>query len=102
MEYSRIHGAVFQEAQASPCTASTGPQLAECVKGLVERHGFAVSSVELLDINTQPTDDLSAARFVRVEARMGAGDERHVFTFAVVRMGDEYRAMWLQSAVIVP
>ncbi len=102
MEYSNVHGAVFQEAQRAPCSGSTGPQLVDCVRGIVERHGFTVSSAELLDLNAQPVEDLANAKFLRVEARLGASDEKHVFTFAVVRAGNEYRAMWLQSAVLVP
>lgn len=99
MEYGVLHGRAKEALDRDPCVVDQASQLASCIEERLRGVGFRVRSVQFLDSNVDPVDTPERARFIRVEAS-AADENTHVFTFAVLKPGGRYKALWLQSAVI--
>lgn len=99
MEYGLLHGRAKEVLDREPCMVDQPSQLASCITERLRLAGFQVRAVQFLNANVDPAERLEDSRFIRVEAL--AGDENlHIFTFAVLKLGGRYKALWLQSAVI--
>lgn len=98
MDYSIEHAKVKSHIEKSQCVGDTPRQVADCITEGIKTLGYVVTDVQLLDANVDPVEKVEDTRFVRVEARHSG--VTHIFTFAVLKPGGVYRALWLQSAVV--
>ncbi len=98
MDYSIEHARVKSQIEKNQCVGDTPRQLADCVAESIKTLGYVVTDVQLLDANVDPVEKIEDTRFMRIEASRGG--VTHIFTFAVLKPGGVYKALWLQSAVV--
>ncbi|MEM1597540.1 MAG: hypothetical protein QXP31_01340 [Pyrobaculum sp.] len=100
MDYSIEHARVKEQVEKAQCAAQNPQDLANCIVEQIKALGYAPSKVHLLDANVDPVERPEQTRFIRIEASRAGDKNIHIFTFAVLRPGGVYKALWLQSAVV--
>lgn len=100
MNYSVEHARVKEAIEKAQCSGASPLELVNCVETQLKAAGYTPTVTQLLDANVDPAEKPEYARFIRIEAQRTGDRNTHVFTFAVLRPGGVYKALWLQSAVI--
>lgn len=100
MDYSVEHAKVKSQIEKAQCSGGTPMELVNCITEGIKASGYMVSKTQLLDANVDPAERPEDTRFVRIEAYREGDKNLHIFTFAVLKPGGVYKALWLQSAVV--
>ncbi|MCX8136549.1 hypothetical protein [Pyrobaculum aerophilum] len=100
MDYSIEHARVKEAIEKAQCSAPSPQELLSCIEGQLRGAGYTPVVSQLLDANVDPVERPEQARFIRIEAQRPGDRNTHIFTFAVLKPGGVYKALWLQSAVI--
>lgn len=99
MDYSIEHAKVKELVEKATCSGAAPREVVECIRRQIEAAGYVPSAIQLLDSNVDIAEREEDARFIRIEAVKGGG-AIHIFTFAILKPGGVYKALWLQSAVL--
>ncbi|ABO09264.1 hypothetical protein [Pyrobaculum calidifontis] len=100
MDYSIEHGKVKEAIEKAQCTGASPQDVANCIVEQLKAAGYTPSKVQLLDANVDPVEKPEQTRFIRIEANKPGDKNVHIFTFAVLRPGGQFKPLWLQSAVV--
>jgi superfamily II helicase len=100
MDYSIEHARVKEMIENAQCSGDSPNDLVNCITEQLKTAGYTPTTVQLLDSNVDPVERPEQTRFIRIEAQRGGDKNIHIFTFAVLKPGGVYKALWLQSAVV--
>ncbi|AFA38606.1 hypothetical protein Pogu_0579 [Pyrobaculum oguniense TE7] len=100
MSYSIEHARVKEAIEKSQCTGPTPLELLHCLENVLRNVGYTPTTSHLLDANVDPAEQPERARFIRIETQKAGEKNTHIFTFAILKSGGIFKALWLQSAVV--
>ncbi len=80
------------------CYDLNGELVIDCVKEALSEVGLRVTSLSLYNLDGNEVSDINNARYLRVETQ-GDIPGRHIFTFAIIKVRDRFRVLYLQSAI---
>ncbi len=94
-----IHGRVMNEFMGSKCYDIDETLVLDCIKDALTDIGLSVKDITLFDLDGNVTQEFSNARYVRVTTTSKEVNGEQIFTFALIKIRNKYRVLYLQSAL---
>ena len=94
-----LHSKVMNEFMSGKCYDVDEPLVIDCIKDTLAGIGLSINDVTLFDLDGNVTNDISNARYVRVITTSNYVGGEQIFTFALIKLRNKYRVLYLQSAV---
>jgi hypothetical protein len=95
----------MQEFMSGKCSDIPLDSVEPCVRQVLENLGFHVKEIRYFTLEGNETQNLQEAKYIRVEATHDLTASRnvtHIFTFALMKHRDNYKVLYLQSAIKLP
>jgi len=97
-----LHGRVMSEFMNNACYDINEDEVLGCVESTLGRLRVELIEYRLYNIDGEEVRDIRDSRYLRVSCRSGDFDGTHIFTFAILKSGNRYKILYLQSAVELP
>ncbi|ADN51748.1 hypothetical protein [Vulcanisaeta distributa] len=94
-----LHSRVMSEFMGGRCYDVDETLVIDCIRDALTDIGLSVNDVVLFDIDGNVTNEISNAKYVRVTTTSNYVNGEQIFTFALIKLRNKYRVLYLQSAV---
>ncbi|WP_054842533.1 hypothetical protein [Vulcanisaeta distributa] len=94
-----LHSKVMNEFMSGKCYDIDEALVIDCIKDTLTNIGLSVNDIVLFDIDGNVTNEIGNARYVRVTTTSNYVNGEQIFTFALIKLRNRYRVLYLQSAV---
>ncbi len=94
-----LHSKVMSEFMGGKCYDIDEALVIDCIREALTGIGLRISDITLFDIDGNITSNIDNAKYVRVTTTSNYVNGEQIFTFALIKLRNKYRVLYLQSAV---
>ncbi|GAB6945208.1 hypothetical protein [Vulcanisaeta sp. JCM 14467] len=94
-----LHSKVMNEFMGGKCYDVDESLVIDCIRDALTSIGLSINDVTLFDLDGNVTNNISNAKYVRVTTTSNYVSGEQIFTFALIKLRNKYRVLYLQSAV---